>query len=97
MNDTARLAAHRALETEGSTTPAQARSPVIPLISDRPRPWDIGRCFAGGWLVRDANGEIVAEHLSARDAKIIAAAPELAHAAHGYCEDFDRALTRVGL
>lgn len=95
MNDIDRLAFHRAIESEGSRTPQQVRG--TPSTDERPRPWEIHRSFTNGWVVRDAEGAVIAQHLSARDAKIIAAAPELATAAQQYCDDFDRALTRVGL
>lgn len=94
MNDTARLAAHRELETEGSTTPAQARA--FP-VDDHARPWTMHRDHEGAYFVRDADGLLVANGLSQRDARIITFAPELGGLALQFCEDFDRALTRVGL
>lgn len=96
MNDTARLAAHRELETEGSTTPAQARSRPR-AVDDRPRPWSHHWDWSGWWVVRDADGATVATHLSQRDAKLIAGAPEMGALAQQFCDDLDRALTRVGL
>lgn len=94
MNDTARLAAHREVETEGATTPAQARS--FP-VDDHARPWSMHRDENGAYFVLDANGLIVANCLSQRDARCITFGPEIGGLALQFCEDFDRALTRVGL
>ena len=94
MNDAARLAAHREAETEGSITPAQSRA--FP-VDDHARPWSMHRDDNGAYFVRDADGLIVANCLSQRDARIITFSPELGGLALQFCEDFDRALTRVGL
>lgn len=97
MNDTARLAAHRELETEGSTTPAQSRSRPR-AVDDRPRPWVYAYDMVWGtYSVRDADGAAIASGLSQRDAKLIAGAPDMGALAQQFCDDLDRALTRVGL
>lgn len=97
MNDTARLAAHRELETEGSTTPAQARSGSR-SVDDRPRPWTYRWDMVyASWRVHDADGATIASGLSQRDAKLIAGAPDIGALAQQFCDDLDRALMRVGL
>ena len=96
MNDIARLAAHRAIETEGSTTPAQARA--LHHGDDHPRPWVYAYDMVWGtYSVRDADGATIATGLSQRDAKLIAGAPDMGALAQQFCDDLDRALTRVGL
>ena len=97
MNDAARLAAHLAAETEGSTTPAQAYIRSRP-VDDRPRPWTFHwDMLWQSYRVVDADGHLIVERLSHRDARLIAGAPEVAALAQEFCDDLDRALTRVGL
>ena len=51
----------------------------------------------GTYSVRDADGAAIASGLSQRDAKLIAGAPDMGALAQQFCDDLDRALTRVGL
>ena len=92
MNDTARLAWHRAAETDGSTTPAQSRSPVNLLERRLPQPWHACRSLKGCWQVWDSDDELVVDNLSERDARVIAAAHDLYEQACNAADILDQQL-----